>query len=64
MGDTTYRGKRWAQDRDKAILKISYALEEAIEELVSNAIQDYIDCEQFEENASEYCRKEGWREPA
>ena len=59
----SYRGKRWTQDRDDAINRISNTLEEEIEALVNDAIQDYIDSNQFEEDASDYCREAGWKEP-
>ena len=58
------RGKLWSKDKDRALERISSTIDEWVEELVSQAIQDYIESDQFCSDASEYCREQGWREPA
>ena len=63
MPGTEHRGKHWGRDKDKAITKIGYQIDEWIEELVSLAIQSYIDSEDFEREACDYCSGMGWRLP-
>ena len=38
-------------------------IEIMVGDLVADAIQNYIDSVQFGEDACEYCRKQGWKEP-
>jgi len=58
-----YRSKNWFKNRELAIQKISYQIEEWIEELALDAVDDYIASKQFEEDACDYCREIGWEEP-
>jgi len=58
-----YRSKNWFKNRELAIQKIGYQIEEWIEELVLDAVQDYVDSRQFEEDACDHCREAGWKEP-
>jgi len=53
----------WNRQKDEAIRKIGYSIDEWIDELAVTAIDDYRDSTQFEKDACEYCREQGWREP-
>ena len=69
MKSSEYRSKYWSDTKRKALRRIYNIFEkdafeaEITEELVSQAIQDYIDSNHFEEDACDYCREQGWREP-
>jgi len=48
---------------DAIVQNIIKNLEEELESFREQAIEDYIDSEEFGKDASEYCREQGWREP-
>jgi len=58
-----YRSRIWPLNKITTIDDIQTSISEWIEQLVSDVIEDYIQSDQFVEDASDYCRDQGWKEP-
>ena len=61
--DSDYRGQEWDRAKSKALDRVVGYIDEWLEELVSRAIDDYIDSSKFIEDAETFCREQGWKEP-
>jgi len=51
--------KYWEKKMDEFMKN----LDDQVRDLVTDALDDYYDSDAFTEDASTYCREQGWKEP-